>query len=236
MRKPDYGIDAPLMQRNLFIAGVAFVALLLIWPAAGAYTVWPGGAFILAALWLRLGSRSGKLRLRDKLLNAIPWRGDEKVLDVGCGHGLLVVGAAKRLKSGMATGVDVWREFEQGQNRPEMVLDNAKIEGVGRFVEVKDGDARELPFPDETFDVVLSSWAIHNIAVGTGREKAIFEMLRVLKPGGWLGILDIEATKEYVRTLRKGGISAVKHSGPSFCFLFPTYQIVAQKPESKPSA
>jgi hypothetical protein len=37
-------------------------------------------------LW---GSKVGKLRLRDKVLNALRWRGDETVLDVGCGHGLL---------------------------------------------------------------------------------------------------------------------------------------------------
>ena len=41
---------------------------------------------------------------------SIRWHltGDEKVLDVGCGRGLLLIGAAKRLKSGKATGIDVW--------------------------------------------------------------------------------------------------------------------------------
>lgn len=230
MRKPDYGIDAPNMQRNLIILGVALVALLVVWPKVGVYAVCPGATLLLAAIWLRFGSRVGKVKLADKLLSSIPWRGDELVLDVGCGHGLLTVLSAKRLKSGKATGVDVWREFDQAENRPDKPLENAKIEGVGRFVEVKDGDARELPFPDSTFDVVVSGWAIHNIAVGTGREKAIKEMIRVLKPGGWIGILDIEATKEFVSAMHKAGIVSVQRSGPSFCFISPTHQLVAQKP------
>lgn len=230
MRKPDYGIDAPNMQQNLIILGVALVALLVVWPKVGVYAVWPGATLLLAAIWLRFGSRVWKVKLADKLLSRIPWRGDELVLDVGCGHGLLTVLAAKRLRSGKATGVDVWREFDQAENRPDKPLENAKIEGVGRFVEVKDGDARELPFPDSTFDVVVSGWAIHNIAVGTGREKAIKEMIRVLKPGGWIGILDIEATKEFVSAMHKAGIVSVQRSGPSFCFISPTHQLVAQKP------
>lgn len=231
MRKPDYGIDAPIMQRNLAILGVVCIAMIFVWPRVGAFTLYPGIAFLIAMIWLRWGSLVGKLRLRESLLNALPWRGDEQVLDVGCGHGLLVVGAAKRVPNGRVIGVDIWNEFDQSSNRPERVIDNAKIEGVARVVEVKDGDARELPFADETFDIVVSSWAIHNIAVGTGREKAIQEIHRVLKPGGWVGILDIEATKEFRVTMEQCGMKNIKLTGPSFAFLFPTFQLVGQKAE-----
>lgn len=230
MKKPDYGIDAPIMQRNLIIVGVALMALLFIWPSVGVYAFWPGLTLLLAAVWLRWGSRVGKIKLAQKMLNELPWRGDEQVLDVGCGHGLLTVLAAKHLNTGKSIGVDVWREFDQAENRPDKVLDNARLEGVARLVEVKDGDARELPFADGTFDVILSGWAIHNIAVGTGREKAIREMIRVLKPGGWVGIVDIEATKEFVAALHKSGLSNIRRSGPNFCFISPTHQLVAQKP------
>jgi ubiquinone/menaquinone biosynthesis C-methylase UbiE len=229
MRKPDYGIDAPIMQRNLAILGLACVAMLFLWRKVGVYTVWPGITFLLAAIWLRFGSRVVKLKLAERLVGAIPWSGDEQALDVGCGHGLMTVYAAKRLKTGTVTGVDVWRQFDQAHNRPEKVLDNAKIEGVGRLVKVQDGDARELPFPDESFDVVLSSWAIHNIAVGAGREKAIREMFRVLRPGGWLGVLDSEIANELEATVKKLGMAQIQRSGPSFCFISPSYQIVAQK-------
>ncbi len=232
MRKPDYGIDAPVMQRNLAILGVVLVALYWLAPSIGGYSVWPGGAFLLSAAVMYWGSRVGKLRLRDRLLEAIPWRGDEHVLDVGCGAGLMLVGAAKRSPRGKAVGVDIWRSVDLSGNRPERTEDNARIERVADKVEVRDGDARELPFPDESFDVVLSSWALHNIAVGTGRAKAIWEIVRVLKPGGHVGILDIEDTAEYVRELRARGMLEVRAVGPSFLFLLPTYQVTARKPDA----
>lgn len=233
MRKPDYGIDAPVMQRNLGILGLLAVGMYFVWPQVGSYTLYLGIVLLAALVWLHWGSRVGKLRLCESMLAALPWRGDEQVLDVGCGHGVLTVGAAKRLRSGMATGVDVWNEYDQAQNRPDRVIDNAKIEGVARFVQVKDGDARELPFADETFDIVVTSWAIHNIAVGTGREKAIREIFRVLKPGGWVGILDIEATDEYRREMENLGMANIDRSGPSFIFLMPTYRLIGQKPKSE---
>jgi cyclopropane fatty-acyl-phospholipid synthase-like methyltransferase len=57
-------------------------------------------------LW---GSKFVKFRLRDKWLNSISWCGDEKVLDIGCGHGLMLIGAAKRLRDGKAIGIDLWQ-------------------------------------------------------------------------------------------------------------------------------
>lgn len=233
MRKPDYGIDAPNTQRNLLIIGVVCVGIYFVLPRIGIYTLWPGAAFILSFLVMVWGSRSGKLKLRDKLLRAIPWRGDEEVLDVGCGHGLMLIGAAKVAPQGKATGVDIWRNVDQADNRPEKALDNARLERVADRVNVRDGDARELPFANETFDVVLSSWAIHNITVSTGRTKAIKEMVRVLKPGGWIGILDIEDTRQYVTELRRAGMAPVTRGKPNFLFLLPTYMVVAQKPKAQ---
>lgn len=235
MRKPDYGIDAPITQRNLLVLGAVCAAMLPIYPRVGQYSFWPGVVFLASASIMYWGSRSGKLRLRDRLLNAVPWRGDEAVLDVGCGHGLLMIGAAKRVPKGSVVGVDVWRDVDQANNKPEKALDNASIERVGDRIKVRDADARELPFAPETFDVVLSSWAIHNISVSTGRSKAIKEMVRVLKPGGWIGILDIEDTKQYATELRRAGLAHVVRGRPNFMFLLPTYMVVGQKPEAASS-
>ena len=76
-------------------------------------------------LW---GSRVGKLRLRDKLIGSIPWRGDELVLDVGCGHGLLLIAAAKRLRGGKAISVDLWKNQDQADNSREATWRNVEIE------------------------------------------------------------------------------------------------------------
>jgi hypothetical protein len=89
-----------------------------------------GGAACLGmALWMIWTSKVGKLQEREKLLNRIPWRGDEQVLDVGCGRGLMLVGAAKRLSSGRAMGVDIWQAEDLSGNRPESTLENARREG-----------------------------------------------------------------------------------------------------------
>jgi cyclopropane fatty-acyl-phospholipid synthase-like methyltransferase len=75
-----------------------------------------GSGFGFGALLLLWSSLVGKFRARDALLNAVPWRGDEQVLDVGCGHGLMLIGAAKRLSTGRATGIDIWQDVDQANN------------------------------------------------------------------------------------------------------------------------
>ena len=120
MPKANYGIDAPTVLRNLSIGSAAGVigGLLLLH-----YVGQIGRPFLsmglgagLGALLLLWSSLVGKFRARDRLLNAVPWRGDEQVLDVGCGHGLMLIGAAKRLSSGHATGIDIWQDVDQANN------------------------------------------------------------------------------------------------------------------------
>src|SRR5437870_9520590 len=97
--KPDYGIDAPGVVRNFaliaaagwIVAAVAQFYLLESQPVVARSLRGMGAA---AGIWFSLnfcvmiwGSKVGKFRLRDRLLDAIPWRGDERVLDVGCGRG-----------------------------------------------------------------------------------------------------------------------------------------------------
>src|SRR6478672_6162863 len=64
-------------------------------------------------------------------------------------------------------------------------------------------------YPDATFDLVVSSLAIHNIRSNAGRKRAIVEGFRVLKPGGRIVIADIRATTIYEEALRALGESNV---------------------------
>jgi arsenite methyltransferase len=68
---------------------------------------------------------------------------------------------------------------------------------------------RELPFANGTFDLVLSSLAIHNISQHQGRDKALEEAVRVLKPGGRLIITDIRVSRRYAEHLRELGMTDV---------------------------
>jgi len=71
-------------------------------------------------------------------------------------------------------------------------------------------DPYSLPFEDNTFDVVLSSLAIHNIRWNAERKKAVAEAFRVLRPGGRIVIADIRATRLYEETLRALGASNIE--------------------------
>ena len=240
-KRPNYGIDAPVVLRRMAVGGAVALAagLGLLQLEAVRETGWlrelaglvrgAGIAFLASAAVMLWGSKVGKLRMRDRLLDAIPWRGDEGVLDVGCGHGLLLIGAAKRLTSGRAIGIDVWRAYDQADNRPEATRENARIEGVEDRVEVRDGDARKLDFPDASFDVVVSSFAIHNIEDRAERAKAVREIARVLAPGGRVAIMDIYHTRQYRRILRECGLVDVQRRRPSLMFVVPTLLVTARR-------
>lgn len=66
--------------------------------------LWPAGSMLAGAALFLLYVKIGKFRHRDFMLSLHPWRGDEQVLDVGCGRGLLLAGAARRLESLHGTG------------------------------------------------------------------------------------------------------------------------------------
>jgi SAM-dependent methyltransferase len=213
---PDYGIDAPGLARFFVISGLISVGI------AGVTCFWMSSpwawvlaaAFGLAALylsgmgWLMLyWSKVVKLQTRETLLDHIAWRGDERVLDLGCGRGLMVVGAARRLNSGRAIGTDIWRSVDQSSNTADGALENARLEGVADRVAIQTADMRRLPFEDGSFDVVLSHWAVHNLESEADRTTAIAEMTRVLRSGGALILADIEHRVAYARELASHGLT-----------------------------
>lgn len=237
----DYGIDAPKDQRRMiwraatiFLLGLGFLIMNRGDAASGgvplfiALTIIAAGYFGVFAV-MRWSSRTGKLKYRDAMLDAISWRGDEKVLDVGCGRGLLLIGAAKRLNKGKATGIDAWVKEDLSGNSPEAVMANAKAEGVAERVRVENGDARRLPYPNNSYDIVLSSAALHVFKEGQDRDKALLEMLRVAKPEGHIAILDVLHTGDYMRTLAANGAEIVSKSGLGFLWCMPTRWFVARK-------
>ena len=218
-RRPNYGLDAPLAVRNLLIvAALGIISLITrltgVWSrqdpiATIALPLIRAGLTCGAmGLWMIYDSKIGKVREREEYLDKIAWRGDERVLDVGCGLGLFLIGAAKRLTTGRAVGVDRWQAEDLSGNNPEGTLSNAMIEGVADKVEVHTGDARKLPFDNASFDVVLSSMALHNIYNAGERQTAVREIARVLKSGGRVLIADVRHLRQYEGTLRDAGLEA----------------------------
>ena len=218
-RATNYGIDAPVAVRNLFIVAalgvISLITLLLgVWSKQDLIAVFArpliGAGLGCGAmgLWMIYDSKIGKVREREGYLDKIAWRGDERVLDVGCGLGLFLIGAAKRLSTGRAIGIDKWQQEDLSGNNAAGALNNARIEGVADKVEVHTGDARKLPFDDASFNVVLSSMALHNIYNADERQTAVREIARVLKPGACVLILDVRHTRRYAATLRDAGLDA----------------------------
>ena len=238
-QKPDYGIDAPNVIRNLLGAGAICLVIALVFPRVTiAHIVflpfpgflWPAGWMIAPGLLMLLYAKVGKFRHRDRMLAKVQWNGAESVLDVGAGRGLLLIGAAKRLTSGHATGTDIWNAEDLSGNGPEALLRNIELEVVGERTTVKSEDARKMSFPDASFDVVLSNLCLHNIYDQPGRFKACQEIARVLKPGGVAIISDYRHTAEYRMELARCGLF-VQVSPLDWTGTFPPLRILtARKP------
>ncbi len=110
-----------------------------------------------------------------------PIREGETVLDIGCGAGVDSIIAAKLVgPSGAVTGIDLV---------PEMLAkasENARLAGVDN-VTFQESSAERLPFPDNSFDLVISN-GVFNLVVD--KVKALGEVYRVLKPGGRFMLAD----------------------------------------------
>ncbi|WP_458069141.1 class I SAM-dependent methyltransferase [Rhodanobacter sp. BL-MT-08] len=228
--QPTFGIDAPGVVKTLGLVGVALliitaVAAAIHQPDIAALTLWPGCSMTLASVLMVLTSTVGKPFVIRRMIDQLQLRGDDQVLDVGCGRGLLLLDAARQLTSGKATGLDLWSTRDQSGNAEAATRRNAELANLSGRVQVDTGDMRQLPYAEASFDVIISSLAIHNLPGRADRERAVREIVRVLKPGGRIALLDFRHTGQYVQTLRASGITNATRSWPIFS-MFPCVWIV----------
>jgi ubiquinone/menaquinone biosynthesis C-methylase UbiE len=211
--------------------GVMIVVVLVMAILSGRWQTFAPIPFMSVLLGLYLHSTlRGKFVVWADLLDQLHLRGDERVLDLGCGRGAVLLMAAQHLTTGQAVGVDLWRRVDQSGNSLEATRRNAIAEGVGNRVELHTGDIRALPFEDNSFDVVVSSMAIHNIRGSAGRKKAISEAVRVLRPGGRLMIVDVRATRQHAAQLPTLGMSEVARRRLGWQ---PWWVVTATKPQNR---
>ncbi len=118
----------------------------------------------------------------DKVLKKENISINSKVLDVGCGTGQVSIEVAKYIKSGHVTGLDIFKGMSG--NSPARPIRNAEIEGVANRTEFKHGNLLDIPFPDNTFDLITAGSVLHEVHEEKDKIKALNEIYRVLKPGG----------------------------------------------------
>jgi SAM-dependent methyltransferase len=112
----------------------------------------------------------------EDLAEALELLPGEKLLDVACGSGNLTIAAARRTWGGTVGADYVPALLERGRERA--AAERLEIE----FVEA---DAQDLPFEDGAFDVATS---IYGAMFAADQQKAASELLRVVKPGGRIGM------------------------------------------------
>ncbi len=156
------------------VAGLVLLAFAVAARASGSLT----GLILPASLWaasLLLSvvssvytTRRGKFEVWTERLQSLQLKGDEHIVDLGCGRGGVLLLAAKLLPHGQAVGVDLWKSSDQSGNDVEVTRTNAVLEEVAAQVQSETADMRKLPFADASFDLAVSSVAIHNISAAEG--------------------------------------------------------------------
>jgi SAM-dependent methyltransferase len=215
-QRPNYGIDAPRTVRGFFAMGCGGVAGGVSVPPflIAGFKITLVGPTLLALGCISLGlcasmvlySLYGKFRIRDIMLGMVKWRGDEAVLDLGTGRGLLAAGAAKRLPEGTVTGIDIWKGSDLSGNTLENAQHNIELEGLQGRVQLRSDDARDIGFVDNSFDVVVSLLCLHIVGDADARAAACREIARVLRPRGVAIIGDYGNIAEYARELEAAGL------------------------------
>jgi len=215
MRSPrgQFGVDAPSVLLGLTSGAttqvaIAVVAFVLGWWIVGLVFLLTGAYTAASAASYAYTTLRGKFTVWSAELDAAAPPASALTLDLGTGRGLVLIATALRTPAGRSTGIDLWRTVDQSGNAESATLANAAANGVE--VTLTTGDIRALPYPDDSFDLVTSALAIHNIPSADDRATAVTEALRVLRPGGQLLLADILHTAAYAATLRTAGATEVR--------------------------
>jgi ubiquinone/menaquinone biosynthesis C-methylase UbiE len=220
-KKFNYSNWVPLKMIVVPVLLAVACAVLLpvsLWFLLGTF-IFAGIALYFAAARRVFSPRGGNLQ--DKVQNLIldrlqPVEGKPlRVLDIGCGNGPLTVGAALRYPQAELVGVDTWgRHWDYSL---QVCHANAQQAGVVERITFRQASATELPFEDDSFDVVLSNLVFHEVKEAVDKRTGVREALRVLKPGGTFILQDLFLLQPYYGTpqelvdlVKSWGISQVE--------------------------
>jgi demethylmenaquinone methyltransferase/2-methoxy-6-polyprenyl-1,4-benzoquinol methylase len=123
---------------------------------------------------------------RKKAINYLKKDRPQWILDVASGTADMAISAVKTLNPRKITGIDISAEM--------LAIGRQKVEkeGLSDIIELREGDSETINFPPGTFDAVMVAFGVRNFE---NLEKGLTEMLRVLKPGGRLVVLEFSKPK-----------------------------------------
>ena len=111
-----------------------------------------------------------------------------KVLDIASGTGDLALAFAERAGKGCVTASDI--------NHEMLAIGAKRLAAADAGAFIVEADAESLPFENNSFDVVTVSFGIRNM---THKDRALREMLRVLRPGGRLLVLEFSRCQRWLK-------------------------------------
>ncbi|MEV4744305.1 class I SAM-dependent methyltransferase [Streptomyces sp. NPDC049555] len=196
-----FGIDGPFELGALAVGASLAVLAAATAPALAAPRAVTAGAALAAggltgclATYLHTTLR-GKAAVWQELAGGLELRGDERILDAGCGSGTVLLGTARHLTTGHAVGIDRWQRRDQWRSSLRAVRANIAAAGLADRVRLATADMTALPFADASFDLVAGCMALHNLHPAGRRRTALAEAVRVLRPGGLLLLVDIRSRR-----------------------------------------
>lgn len=122
-----------------------------------------------------------ELTIKRRLVEQMNIERGHRVLDIGCGTATLTIMIKKIYPDAEVVGLDI---------DPEILdIARSKVAEAGVVIKLDQGSAVELPYPDRSFDRVVSSLVIHHLK-HEDKIRAFKEMFRILRPGGELHVAD----------------------------------------------
>jgi ubiquinone/menaquinone biosynthesis C-methylase UbiE len=169
-------------------------------------TVINWGWFYDIVIWFF--SRGNEDALRQMIADLIRYQPGEKVLDVGCGTGSLALVAKERVDdSGSVQGIH--------PGPRQIARARSKAVRRGLSVDFRLGVIERLPFPDQTFDLVQSTFMIDHVPSDLQRQ-GFREIARVLKPRGRLFVLITSSLDDLIPLMKEAGFSQVEKGETTF--------------------
>lgn len=142
----------------------------------------------LLPLYDPLNRLLGVRQIRRRLLDQAGLQPGQRVLEIGCGTGDLLLAAKRTQPAAAVVGLD--------PDLAALARAHRKARRRGLAVQLDRGYADELPYADDSVDVVLSSFMLHHVPADQ-REPAMREVLRVLRPGGALHLVDVGGSGDH---------------------------------------